>query len=87
MTKLTRLQNLEEKAEKVGLYVRTYSPGDGMTRYRFFRVSDWAMEAAKELPAGHHHSLDYFGPITGIYTALGMKEAHTFVNGALAVKS
>jgi hypothetical protein len=83
----TRLQNLEYKAAQAGLIVRTYSPGDGVTRYRFFRVSDLAIEAAKELPAGHHHSLDYFGPITGIYTALGMKEAHTFVNGALAVKS
>lgn len=31
----TRLQELEEHCANVGLYVDTYSPGDGVTRYRF----------------------------------------------------
>ena len=49
-------------------YVRTYSPGDGITRYRFFRRVDGPMS-------------DYFGPESGIYTALGAKEAHAFAWG------
>jgi len=30
------LRKLEEKAKAAGLYVDSYSPGDGYTRYRFF---------------------------------------------------
>ena len=33
--KETRLERLSAACEKVGLYVTTYSPGDGTTRYRF----------------------------------------------------
>lgn len=54
-----------EDAANAGLFVRTYSPGDGVTRYRFF--------------TDPHN--DYFGPANGIYTALGIKEAETFVRG------
>lgn len=60
----TRLEELEELAKERGLYVRTWSPGDGQTRYRFFKE-----------PSG------YFGPHDGIYTALGLKEARTFLAG------
>jgi len=58
----TRSQ-LGEVAEDNGLYVDTYSPGDGMTRYRFFK----------------NPGNDYFGPENGIYTALGLAEARVFV--------
>lgn len=69
---MTRLQELELEARRAGLLVRTYSPGDGVTRYRFFRIADCAEGVA----------VDYFGPYNGAYTALGLKEAHSFVAGA-----
>jgi hypothetical protein len=69
---MTRLQELELEARRAGLLVRTYSPGDGVTRYRFFRIAD--------VPEGERQG--YFGPANGCYTALGLKEAYTFVSGA-----
>ena len=57
------MQELREHAKRVGLYIDTYSPGDGVTRYRFFL-----------------EPTDYFAG-NGIYTALGRKEANTFVRG------
>ena len=60
--KKTRLQELEEYARGVGLWVSAYSPGDGTTRYRFFDK------------AGN----TYFGPQSGIHTALGLKKAWDF---------
>jgi hypothetical protein len=51
-------------AEQAGVKVDSYSPGDGVTRYRFFTTE----------PA------EYFGG-RGIYTALGAKEAMTFIAG------
>lgn len=68
----TRKAWLIEDAEKSGLYIRTYSPGDGVTRYRFFRHLESSCEC-------NHQT--YFGPASGIYTALGLKEAETFVRG------
>lgn len=68
----TRLEALEQAAESVGLYVRTYSPGDGVTRYRFFEKKDLQ---AGEVPSS------YFGPRSGIYTALGYKEATVYLAG------
>jgi hypothetical protein len=47
-----------------GIYFRTWSPGDGATRYRFFRD-----------PEGRN---SYFGPDDGIYTALGIAAALVF---------
>ena len=70
---MTRLAPLEDSCERAGLKVDTWSPGDGVTRYRFFAAGD---------PLGS----DYFGG-RGIFTALGLKEAFAFVNGALAVRS
>lgn len=35
---MTRRQNLERKAEQVGLRVFTWGPGDGTTRYRFASI-------------------------------------------------
>jgi hypothetical protein len=34
---LSRYEQLQEDAERLKLYVRKYSPGDGVTRYRFMR--------------------------------------------------
>ncbi len=62
---MTRLEQLRSDAARVNLYVNTYSPGDGVTRYRFTRDT----------------ADSYFGPGNGIYTALGLGEANTFLAG------
>lgn len=62
----TRLDKLRAELPP-GYAIYTYSPGDGVTRYRFF----------ENAPPGQ----DYFGPNNGIYTALGYAEAETFASG------
>ena len=64
--KMSRLEELEAMLPK-GYCVRTYSPGDGQTRYRFFDNCN--------------HKQDYFGPKSGIFTALGYKDAWAFASG------
>lgn len=59
------MKDVTEAARAVGLYVATHSPGDGATRYRFFQVPGQR----------------YNGPRNGIYTALGRKQAMTFIVG------
>lgn len=65
--KKTFIQELNEacQAAEKPFYVNTYSPGDGITRYRFFSN------------AGN----SYFGPENGDYTALGKKEALSYARG------
>jgi len=53
-------------AHEAGLNVRTCSPGDGVTRYRFFPKDD---------PSS------YFGPSNGIHTVLGAKAALAYCAG------
>jgi hypothetical protein len=65
----TRLEKLRADLPP-GYTVYTYSPGDGVTRYRFF----------KNAPAKQ----DYFGPDNGIYTALGYAEAEAFASGLVS---
>ena len=65
MAKQTRIEQLSSMAARMGLYVASYSPGDGVTRYKFFKKK----------------GNSYFGPGNGIYTALGIKEAKTFLSG------
>lgn len=67
--KLTRMEKLAREAAERGLVVRTWSPGDGVTRYRFFE-------------APHAPGQSYYGPANGIFTALGLKEAYAFLHGA-----
>lgn len=64
-TKKTRVQELQDYAKEMGLHVATWSPGDGTTRYRFF-----------DKPGN-----TYFGPGSGIYTALGSKDAWNYLYG------
>jgi hypothetical protein len=66
-----RQRKLLERAEGGGYLVRNHSPGDGQTRYRFFRLDDVPPEQG------------YFGPREGFYTALGIKQAETFLEGLL----
>ena len=56
--------NLKENARLAGLKVGTYSPGDGITRYRFY--------TADTLNA------DYFAD-SGLVTVLGRKNAQLFI--------
>ena len=54
-TKKTRLEELEEASAEAGVFVRTYSPGDGKTRYRLLllagsagsRDAEWAIRIAR----------------------------------------
>ncbi len=61
----TQMTEFIEEARENGIFVDTYSPGDGITRYRFFK----------------NPGNDYFGPDNGIYTALGRNEAVIFLTG------
>lgn len=61
-----RQLQLKESAKSLGIRVHTYSPGDGVTRYRFFRY--WS-------------DVDSYFSGPGIYTALGIREAETFLDG------
>ena len=66
MAKVTsRKARLERDAREVGLYVGIYSPGDGVTRYRFFKSKK---------------PVSYFTG-SGLYTALGLAEAETWLAG------
>jgi hypothetical protein len=62
----SKLEQLEEMLPK-GYSVHSYSPGDGVTRYRFFR--------------GAPTKQTYFGPASGIFTALGFKDAYIYAQG------
>ena len=68
---MSRLDDLKHSASEVGLVVRSWSPGDGVTRYRFIRA---------DAPENQH---DYFGASGSnkLYTALGISEADTWLTG------
>ena len=55
--------------EACGLALDTWSPGDGITRYRFIVQND--------------ESIDYFGCSSQhrLYTALGLNEAYIWISG------
>ena len=67
MARANRKELLRKKAAEAGLYVATYSPGDGVTRYRFIKSRGG-------------RPVSYFAQ-NGIYTALGISEAETFLAG------
>ena len=62
-----RKETLQREAKRLGLYVATYGPGDGVTRYRFIK-------------SRLGKPVSYFAE-NGIYTALGISEAETFLAG------
>lgn len=111
---MKRRDEIDQACERAGVYCRTYSPGDGVTRYRFFEkmsrtcecghpfhhhnAADYNTMSAADCHSGHsEHSKipacpcqtfratpsnsSYFGPESGIYTALGFKEAMSFLAG------
>ena len=62
--------DLRAECERHGFTFDTYSPGDGVTRYRFFTVS----------ALGRRFGYDYFAG-RGDFTALGLAEAQTYALG------
>ena len=71
MEDFTRGQVIE-RADILGLYCGTWSPGDGTTRYRF---------GVKTEESGHD---DYFGPNSPLYTAWGIVAARAWLSGYAA---
>ena len=69
-----RLKELQQEAGESGYSVRTWSPGDGVTRYRFFSHKELAR---LKIPQGRQ---TYSGPANGECTALGLKSAWKFLN-------
>jgi hypothetical protein len=69
--KQTRLEELRQTAKERGLYVSTWSPGDGVTRYRFF-----------DRPGNSYH-----GPDNGVCTELGLKNAYRFLHYGTCTRS
>lgn len=62
------IKDVRRIVEACGLAFDTWSPGDGMTRYRFFLKDD---------PGG----VDYFGGSHPLWTALGVKESMIWLRG------
>lgn len=69
--KPTRYSDLQAAARDQGLYVSRWSPGDGVTRYRFF-----------DKPGN-----SYFGPADGTCTVLGLKAAFAYVRSGRCPRS
>jgi hypothetical protein len=69
-------EEIEYLCLATGIKLATYSPGDGITRYRFYKpvLIDGIPTRTAE---------DYFGipDSRKIYTALGLKEAHVWSRG------
>ena len=64
---MTRVKQLKEYCRDHGFFMATWSPGDGVTRYRFFT----------------NPGNTYFGPENGDFTALGYKEATAYIAGRI----
>lgn len=63
--RISRVDTLRMNARHQGLSVAVWSPGDGVSRYRFF----------KGVKPRSYYSGD------GIFTALGISEAQVFLTG------
>jgi len=68
---MTRTEILESRAEAAGVKLSTWSPGDGMTRYRIHRTEDEYFRAGG----------------SGCMTYLGIKEAETAIDTLLWAKN
>lgn len=74
MARLTRMEQLRSDAKAAGLIVDTYSPGDGVTRYRFFKAGGYALPRA----------VTYFNGHDPVDTVLGIAKAEQFVSDYVA---
>jgi len=68
-----RKRDMLALAERVGVKVVTWSPGDGMTRYRFI-----------DTRSEPYWDQTYFGTSHSLYTALGLREATIWLLGYAA---
>lgn len=59
-----------ELAERCKVHIATWSPGDGVTRYRFI-----------DKRSEPHWQWDYFSTSHPLYTALGLREASVWLLG------
>lgn len=64
-----RASALEADAHAAGYHLATYSPGDGKTRYRFFALAEMARRGVSA------REQDYFGPLSGGHTVMGLAAA------------
>ena len=64
-----RASALEADAHAAGYHLATYSPGDGKTRYRFFPLAEMARRGVSA------REQDYFGPLSGGHTVMGLAAA------------
>lgn len=71
------MNDVREAAKRAGVYVGTWAPGDGATRYAFF--ADGTVTAAGEWVADFHSGHE-------LYSALGRKDALTWLAGFKAGK-
>ncbi len=69
---MTKYQQLKEACGKVGVRVARWSPGDGITRYRFFTAINKLYLLDRDI--------SYF-EADGDCTALGYKEACIYAKG------
>lgn len=81
--RITR-NDVNRLADACGVHVATWSPGDGMTRYRFTQHASGCEAGA----ATYCGCLDYFGASgsSNLGTALGVKEAYTWLQGFRAAR-
>lgn len=63
-----KLNTIEQAASEAGLAIATWAPGDGSTRYRFFKAK----------PGGRGPWADYHQG-DALYTAMGRKDAMSFI--------
>ena len=66
---MKRIDMLRSLAKEAGCYVAEWSPGDGVTRYRFYHGTQ---------------PRQYYDEVNPCYTALGYREALTYLHGRVA---
>lgn len=71
------LRNLRSLLDKAGIRLDTYSPGDGVCRYRFFGPC-----TCEESRGACGANPDYFGGCNKLHTSMGFKAAMEYANGA-----
>jgi hypothetical protein len=70
----TRKDELMRFAHEAGYHVETYSPGDGVTRYRFFDLAEMDRKGITM------REMSYFGPLNGVDTVLGLAAAKKWLS-------
>ena len=75
MATCTRTELLEA-CKRIGLQCDYYSPGDGVTRYRF-----WTSGYTSRDKVVKAKDLDYFSAVNPLITVLGLGQAELFFMG------